>query len=178
MKSIRSKPSSGKKSFKASVNSDVWVKFNCRDDSMKLMESQRISINALKAKLEENQERQLKQLDTEHQEALELLQIRLEEHHQAELDEQAKRQDQEFLELENQLEQEKLQRKQLTDNLEEEIEMYKLKLQGANNQIEKNNAQTKVRVILGLTNFCLLRHDYVIISLLRDSLRNSENDSY
>ena len=76
---------------------------------------------------------------------MELLQIRLEEHHQAELDEQAKRQDQEFLELENQLEQEKLQRKQLTDNLEEEIEMYKLKLQGANNQIEKNNAQTKVK---------------------------------
>merc|ERR1712126_251761 len=63
-----------------------------------------------------------------------------------ELDEQAKRQDQEFLELENQLEQEKLQRKQLTDNLEEEIEMYKLKLQGANNQIEKNNAQTKNQI--------------------------------
>lgn len=122
----------------------VETKF--REESMKLMESQRISINALKAKLEENQERQLKQVETEHQDALDLLQIRLEEHHQAELDEQAKRQEQEFLELENQLEHEKMQRKQLTDNLEEEIEMYKLKLQGANNQIEKNSQQTKNQI--------------------------------
>ena len=49
-----------------------------REDSMKMMESQRISINALKTKLEDNLERQIKQLDQEHQDALELLQMRYE----------------------------------------------------------------------------------------------------
>jgi len=52
------------------------IEMSHRDDSMKLMESQRISINALKGKLEQNQERQIKQIEQEHQEALELLQIR------------------------------------------------------------------------------------------------------
>ena len=102
---------------------------------MKMMESQRISITALKSKLEQNQERQIKQLDqgrpgrnfqlahyittafcdpqVEHQDALELLQMRLEENHQVELDEEGKRHEQEILEIEAQLVDERLRLKQI-----------------------------------------------------------------
>merc|ERR1711892_1143322 len=108
-----------------------------RDESMKMMESQRISITALKSKLEQNQERQIKQLDQEHQDALELLQMRLEENHQVELDEVTKRHEQEILEIEAQLVDERMRLKQIESNLDDEIDQLKIGLQSRLDDYER-----------------------------------------
>ena len=97
----------------------------------------RISITALKSKLEQNQERQIKQLDQEHQDALELLQMRLEENHQVELDEETKRHEQEILEIEAQLVDERLRLKQVESNLDDEIDQLKMRLTTQINDYEK-----------------------------------------
>ena len=97
----------------------------------------RISITALKSKLEQNQERQIKQLDQEHQDALELLQMRLEENHQVELDEETKRHEQEILEIEAQLVDERLRLKQVESNLDDEIDQLKMRLTTQINDYKK-----------------------------------------
>lgn len=84
---------------------------NSHKERLELMESQRISIDALRGKLEGNFNRQLQQMEEEHVEAIELLQQRLEEQHQVEIEQEYKRQEEEMLEIENQLEKERKCRK-------------------------------------------------------------------
>ena len=91
----------------------------------------------MKSKLEQNQERQIKQLDQEHQDALELLQMRLEENHQVELDEETKRHEQEILEIEAQLVDERMRLKQIESNLDDEIDQLKIGLQSRLDDYER-----------------------------------------
>lgn len=92
-----------------------------REDSMKMMEAQRISIKALKSKLEINQQNQIRHMEQQHNNAVDLLQMRIEEKHQSELNEEARRHEDELLDIENQLEEEKLKSQQIECALEDKI---------------------------------------------------------
>ena len=70
----------------------------------------------------------------------------LEEQHQAELDEEAKRHEQEFLELENQIEQERIGFKKQRQNYSEIIDEMKGKLNELTDDIQKKEGLNKVSI--------------------------------
>ena len=77
------------------------------------------------------------ELTEERKQDLELLQMRLEENHQVELDEETKRHEQEILEIEAQLVDERLRLKQVESNLDDEIDQLKMRLTTQINDYEK-----------------------------------------
>ena len=68
----------------------------------------------------------------------------LEEQHQAEMEEEYKRQEEEMMEIENQLEREKKMRKREKDDLDDQNELQKGKIEGLQASIQKSNEQIKV----------------------------------
>ena len=102
-------------------------------------------ISALKEKIEENYRRQLKQLESEHGDAIEVLQHKMAEQHQNEMEEEYKKQEEEVMELENQLEKEKNLRHSETGKLQDQIDLLKNTIEGLHSSIDKSNKQIEVK---------------------------------
>lgn len=103
-------------------------------------------ISALKDKLEENYRRQLKQLEIEHADAIEVLQHKMAEQHQNEMEEEYKKQEEEVMELESQLEKEKNSRTSETGHLQDQITLLKNTIEGLHSSINKSNDQIQVEI--------------------------------
>jgi phenylacetate-coenzyme A ligase PaaK-like adenylate-forming protein len=70
--------------------------------------------------------------------------IRLEEQHQLEIEEECKRQEEELMDIENQLDKEKKLRKQDIDKFSEDSKVQIRTVQGLEMSLQKSNAQIKV----------------------------------
>merc|ERR1719431_818377 len=103
-----------------------------------MMEAQRISIKALKSKLEINQQNQIRHMEQQHNNAVDLLQMRIEEKHQSELNEEARRHEDALLDIENQLEEEKHQ-----SELNEEARRHEDDLLDIENQLEEEKLKSQ-----------------------------------
>lgn len=102
----------------------------------------------MKDKIEENYRRQIKQLESEHADAIEVLQHKMAEQHQNEMEEEYKKQEEEVMELENQLEKEKNLRNSETGKLQDQIDLLKNTIEGLHSSIDKSNKQIEVQKII------------------------------